>query len=158
MSVRPSVSTSISRTSIRPTIFRFLMITWVNVNGFSPIFVYALILWRYGFGLLMGKFHLLLTKLSARDTPIFSFLDDNLCKCQRILTKLGTCIDIKEIWFGITNEQISPMFDRVICPQHGNGGELYFNIFIWVITHQTQPSFLHVLLLCSACNAFHSPW
>ena len=38
-------------------------------------------------------------ELSARDTPIFSFKDDNLSKCQVILTKLGTCIDTKEIWF-----------------------------------------------------------
>ena len=72
----------------------------------------------------MGTFRQILTKLSAGDTPIFSFLHDNLCKCQGILTKLGTCIDIKEIWFGIANGQISSMFDRVICLQHNNGGVL----------------------------------
>ena len=51
----------------------------------------------------MGKFCQILMELtiSAWDMPIFSFLDDNLGKCQGILTKLGTCIDIKEIWFGI---------------------------------------------------------
>ena len=64
----------------------------------------------------MDKFRQILTELSAREMPIFSFLDDNLCKCQGILTKLGTCIDIKEIWFKIANGQISSMFDRVICP------------------------------------------
>ena len=32
--------------------------------------------------------------------------DDNLSKCEGILTKLSTCIDIKEIWFGIANGQI----------------------------------------------------
>ena len=53
----------------------------------------------------MGKFHQILTELSAQD--IFSFLDDNLSKYQGILTKLGTFIDIKEIWFGIANGQIS---------------------------------------------------
>ena len=37
------------------------------------------------------------SELSARDTSIFSFPDDNLRKCQEILTKLGTCIDIKEV-------------------------------------------------------------
>ena len=42
----------------------------------------------------MGKFRQFLTELSARDTPIFSFPDDNLSKCQGILTKFGTCIDI----------------------------------------------------------------
>ena len=72
----------------------------------------------------MGKFRQILMELYARDMPIFSFPDDNLCKCQGILTKLGTCINIKEIWFGIANEQILSMFDRVICPQHDNGGVL----------------------------------
>ena len=36
----------------------------------------------------------LLPDLSARNTPVFSFPDNNLSKCQGILTKLGTCIDI----------------------------------------------------------------
>ena len=72
----------------------------------------------------MNKFRQFFTALSARDTPIFSFLDENLCKCQGILTKLGTGIDIKEIWFGIANGQISSMFGRVNCPQHDNGGVL----------------------------------
>ena len=48
---------------------------------------------------------------------IFSFLDNNLSKYQWIFTKLGVCIDIVEIWFGIANGQISSIFDRVICPQ-----------------------------------------
>ena len=46
----------------------------------------------------MGKFCQILTELSARDMPIFLFLDNNLCKCQGSLTKLGMCIDIKAIW------------------------------------------------------------
>ena len=71
---------------------------------------------RSGLGLQMGKFRQILTELSARDLPIFSFPDDNLYKCQRILTKLGTCIDIKKFWFGIANGQILSIFDRVICP------------------------------------------
>ena len=91
------------------------------MNGFSPNLVCALILWRSGLGLLMGKFRLILTELSARDTPIFSFPDDNLSKHQWIFPKLGTCIDMKEIWFGIAYGQISSMFDRVICPRHDNG-------------------------------------
>ena len=86
-----------------------------NSNGFLPNLVCALILWRSTLVLLMGKFRQILTQLSARDTSIFSFLDNNLSKCQGILTKLDTCIDMKEIWFGIANGQISPVFDRVIC-------------------------------------------
>ena len=65
----------------------------------------------------MGKFRQILTELPARDMPIFSFPDDNL-------TKIGTCIDIKEIWFRIANGQISSVFDRAISPRHNNGGVL----------------------------------
>ena len=54
----------------------------------------------------MGKFRQFLMELSARDTPIFSFPDYNLSKYQGIFTKLGMCIDIVEIWFGIANGQI----------------------------------------------------
>ena len=43
---------------------------------------------------------------------IFSFPDDNFSKCLKILIKLGTCIDIKEIWFEIANRQISSIFVR----------------------------------------------
>ena len=46
----------------------------------------------------MGKFRQILTELSARDTSIFSFPDNNLSKRQGILTKLGTHIDMKDIW------------------------------------------------------------
>ena len=48
------------------------------------------------FGILMGKVCQILTELSARDMPIFSFLYDNLSKCQGILTKLDTWIDL--VW------------------------------------------------------------
>ena len=68
----------------------------------------------------MGKFRQIFTELSARDTPIFSFLDGNLSKKQGILTKLAICIDIKEIWFGIANGQISSNFYGVICPRHAH--------------------------------------
>ena len=38
---------------------------------------------------------------------IISFPDDNLSKHQWIFTKLGMCIDIVEVWFGVVNGQIS---------------------------------------------------
>ena len=63
----------------------------------------------------MGEFCQILTELSARDTPKFLFPDDNLSKCQGILTKLGTYINIKEIWFENADGQISSILDRVIC-------------------------------------------
>ena len=47
-----------------------------------------------------------------------SFPDDNLSKQQWIFTKLGMCIDIVEIWFGIANGQILSNFDGVIHPRH----------------------------------------
>ena len=49
-----------------------------------------------------------------------SFPDDNLSKHHWIFTKLGMCIDIVEIWFGIANLQISSNFDGVICPRHAH--------------------------------------
>ena len=66
----------------------------------------------------MGKFCQFLTELSARDMPVFSFPDNNWSKCQWSFAKLGMCIDIVEIWFGIAIGQISSMFDGVICPRH----------------------------------------
>ena len=76
-------------------------------------------------------------------TPIFSFPEDNLC--WGILTKVGTCIDNKEIWFGIINGQIPSMFDRVICLRHNNSGVLFFNVFIWY--GLTWPKILLTVLL-----------
>ena len=37
---------------------------------------------------------------------VFLFPDDNLSKCQWFFTKLGMCIDIVEVWFGIANGPI----------------------------------------------------
>ena len=72
----------------------------------------------------MGKFCQIWTELPAQDAPIFSFLfpDDtcNLSKHQWIVTKLGMCIDIVEIWFGVANGQISSNFDGVICLRHAH--------------------------------------
>ena len=108
----------------------------------------------------MGKFRQILTELSARDTPIFSFPDNNLSKCQGILTKPGMCIDIKEIWFGIANGQISSMSDRVICQRHDNGRVFLLNVFIYLffiyffffINHKVKiyTSFLHKNICCGA--------
>ena len=117
------VCLSVCQLYVHPSLFHFQMITWGNGNGFSPNLVCSL---KSGLGLLMGKFRQILTELSARD--IFS--TNNFSKCQGILTKLGTCIDIKEIWFWNANRQISSVFDRVICPRHDNGGVLSFYIFI----------------------------
>ena len=56
----------------------------------------------------------------VRPSVGFSFPDDNLSKLQWIFTKLGMCIDIVDIWFGIANGQISSNFFGVICPRHAH--------------------------------------
>ena len=65
--------------------------------GFLPNLVCALIVWKSDLGLLVGKFSLFLTELSACDMSVFSFPDDNFSKYQWIFTKLGMCIDIIKI-------------------------------------------------------------
>ena len=65
---RSCVCPSVRQSYVRPSVFRFRMITGVNINLFSPNLVCALILWRSGLGLLMGKFRQCLTELSTRDT------------------------------------------------------------------------------------------
>ena len=54
----------------------------------------------------------------CRSSVRFSFPDDNLSKYKLIFTKLGMCIDIVEVWFGIANGQISSNLYGVICPRH----------------------------------------
>ena len=65
--------------------------------------------WVYGFTLdVRVSFCPSVICLSVVGCPSvrFSFPDDNLSKRQWIFTKLGMCIDIKEIWLGIANGQI----------------------------------------------------
>ena len=45
-----------------------------------------------------------------RTSVCISFPDDNLSKHPWIFTKLGMCIDIVDIWFGIANGQIPSNF------------------------------------------------
>ena len=85
------------------------------------------ILQRSALRLLMGKSSIL-TELSARNTSIFYFQDNNLCKSQWSFTKFGVCIDIMKSCLWIAHGQISSMSDRVICPRHDNGGVLSFHV------------------------------
>ena len=71
-----------------------------SIHPSGPNLVCALILWRSDLGLLMGKFHHFLTELSARNTAVFWFQDNNLSKSEWIFTTLDMCIDM-EIWFGL---------------------------------------------------------
>ena len=45
-----------------------------------------------------------ISRTSIRLSVRISFLDDNLSKHEWIFTKLGMCIELVEIWFGIANE------------------------------------------------------
>ena len=51
-----------------------------------------------------------LTEFSARNMSLFSCPDDNFSKYQWIFTKLGMCIDIVDICFGIENGRILSIF------------------------------------------------
>ena len=79
------ITLAVHRSVIRQSMmsnFCFRMTTWVNISEFSPNLVYALILWRFVLGLLIGKFCQFLSELSAHDTSVFSFLDDRVI-CPR---------------------------------------------------------------------------
>ena len=62
--------------------------------------------------------------------PYFLSGGDNLKKCQWSFTKLGVCIDIVEIWFGIVNGKISSIFERVICPLQVSFFFFFFFFFL----------------------------
>ena len=66
----------------------------------------------------MGKFRQFLTELSALDMSVFSFPGNSLSKYQWIFTKLGMCIDVVEIWFGIANGQILSFFHCGVLSFH----------------------------------------
>ena len=102
--------------------FHFWMITLLNVNGFSPNLVGALIFWTSALGLLMVEFRLFLTQLSASNTSIFYFQDNNFNKSQWIFTKFDVYINIVEICFVITHRQFLSYLP------HDNGGVLTFQI------------------------------
>ena len=102
----------------------FWMITLENINGFSPNLVCALLLWTSALGLLIWANFIHFVQLSARNTSIFYFQDNNLSKSQWVFNKFDMCIDIVEISFGTAHCQIL----SVICPRHDNGGVLSFHI------------------------------
>ena len=92
----------------------------------------------------MGKFRQFLAELSARDTFIFSFPDDNFSKYQWIFTKLGAWIDIVKTWFGIADGQILSIFDSYLPATRP-----YFHF--WTITlvniNGFLPNFVCALIL-----------
>ena len=88
-------------------LFSFLDNNLGNINGFSPNLLCELILWRFGWDCQWANFFNFSQSYLAATHPYFLFPDDNLSNCQWLFTKLGMCIDVLEIWFGIANGQIS---------------------------------------------------
>ena len=72
----------------------------------------------YGIMLVIRVFVHLSVCLLYISLSVFLFPHDNLSKCQWIFTKLGMCIEIVEIYFGIANGQILFIFEGDICPRH----------------------------------------
>ena len=58
----------------------------------------------------------MVSRLLSVCPSVFSFPDDNLRTYYWIFNKLGVCIDIVDMWFGIVNGQILSNFDRIIRP------------------------------------------
>ena len=86
-----------------------------SINIFLIIPCHTIVAGYYGFTL---DVRVSVCPSIVRPSVRFSFPDDNLSECQCIFTKLGMCIDIVEIWFGIANGQISSNFYGVICLRH----------------------------------------
>ena len=62
----------------------------------------------------MGKFRQFLIVICPA-THLYLQFPTIRNRYQWICTKLGMCIDIVEVWFGIANGQISSIFNSVIC-------------------------------------------
>ena len=91
------------------------------MNGFSPNMLCALIWFGIANGQISSDFDRV---ICPRHVHIFVFRTITLGKCQGILTKLGTCLDIKEIWFRIAYGQILSILtelsahDKIIAGYH----------------------------------------
>ena len=84
----------------------------------------------------MGKFCQCQTEVSAHHTSVFSFLDDNLSKCQWIFTKLGMCIDIVAIWFGL---QVGKLHQLLTELSAGLGGSVGCAVRLETRRSRVQP-------------------
>ena len=92
----------------------FLLMKTFNKTE-TPNFVtrHTIVVGYYGITLAV----LVSVRLSYISPSVFSFLDDNLSKCQWIFTRLGMWIDSVAVWFEIVNGKILSILNRVICPR-----------------------------------------
>ena len=77
--------------------------------------------------------------LSCMSVHLFHFLT---ITCW-LVTKLGMNIDIEEIWFRITNWQISFIFDSYLPT---NGGVLSFHVFFYFLLYLPQIPIQYICL------------
>ena len=115
-------------------VFRQKYIRYIEKCSFLVIFLYTIYIFIHRHTIVAGYYdftldvcvtvhpsiHQSVVRPSVCLSVHISFLDDNLSKHQWIFTKLGMCIDIVEIWFGIAIGQISSNFDGVISPRHAH--------------------------------------
>ena len=154
-SVRPSAVRLSNR-----SYFRFRAITWVNVIGFSPNLVCALMLWRSGSSCSKLTMSLVndLLKFTSIDTQIcWNFLlKKSECKSYSHFFSKNTRIRILYIesaktvnemtlnelvklttlwttgpWFRISNRQLLSICDRIICRDTIMAGYYIYIIFYW---------------------------
>ena len=79
-------------------------------------------------------------------------------QCTCIFMKLGMCIDIAEIWFGIADGQILSIFDRFISLPQDIGGVLSFHIFIVVFVIICPVFFFVCLFYMAKAGLSVSDW
>ena len=89
----------------------------------------------------MGTFRSFLTELSAHNTFIFNFQDNNLNKSEWIFTNFDECIDMWRSALGLLIGKFR-QFLTVICP-HDNGGILSFHLLFRNVT-DTKKATLHL--------------
>ena len=85
--------------------------------------VFALILWRPGLGLLMGKFHQFFTVKTflsylPKTCPYFHFWTKTLVNLNRFLPDLVCALILWRSALVLLFGQILSIFDGVICPQY----------------------------------------
>ena len=142
-------------------LFCFQMITWVDINEFSSNLVCALILWRSGLGLLMGKFRQILTEIFAWMVGYYSLKFLFLHRIKPFL---------KYIWNEqhISHKILPSLFDYPLIPilprgRHGTTvlstsfGKTFFawrfilneNILFWMTISYQKPFVFFFSVFCS---------
>ena len=67
----------------------------------------------------MGKFRQIFTELSARDTPMFSFPDDNLVNNKGFSSNLLYALTLRRSGLGLLMGKFRQIFTE-ICPRHAH--------------------------------------